>query len=154
LPDCVDYVVHVPRNLHSIEITTDDGNLRISGVQGEVKVSSQYGTVSIQNAAGNLDIQTMHALQQVHLGEISGHRSIRLQSINGSIHLSLSRKSNANLLVASASGGLSNDFGWIPQPRKYESGRDLQGKLGSGDATIDIQEVNGSITLTAESNVP
>jgi hypothetical protein len=91
----------------------------------------------------------MHATQAIRLGRIAGDRSIRLQSINGAIRLSLARSSDTTVRVISANGGLSNEFGWVPQRKQLE--RDLHAKLGSGHAQVKIQEVNGSVSLIAES---
>jgi DUF4097 and DUF4098 domain-containing protein YvlB len=149
-PDSVDYVLHVPRSIGSVDILSEDGELKISEVKADVRVSSRNGTVAIENVSGNMEITTMHAPQVIRLGRVSGHRTIRLDSVNGSIHVSLSPTSSVNLQATSASGGLSNQFGWIAQKKNYESGRKLQGKLGTGEATVEIEEVNGSITAVAE----
>lgn len=149
-PDCVDYVLHVPKNVRSIELTTDDGHVSVSGVRADLQVTSTYGTVSIENVQGNVSVATMHAPQMVRLGEISGNRAIRLQSINGNIRLFLSRTSDVNVTAVSASGALDNNFGWDVKSRKYESGSDLVGRLGKGDATVRIEEVNGSVNVAPE----
>jgi|GEM_PF-6952582 len=149
-PDSVDYVLHVPRSIGSIDILSEEGELKILEVNADVRVSSRSGTVVIENVSGNMEITTMHAPQVVRLGTISGHRAIRLGSVNGSIRVSLSRASNVKVQAASASGGLSNDFGWTVQKRSQESGRNLRGKLGTGEAVVQIEEVNGSISAIAE----
>ena len=149
-PDSVDYVLHVPRSIGSIDILSEEGELKISEVKADVRVSSRTGTVVIENVSGNMEITTMHAPQVVRLGTVSGHRTIHLDSVNGSIRVFLSRASSVNVQAASASGGLSNDFGWTVQKRSHESGRNLRGTLGTGEAMVQIEEVNGSITAVAE----
>jgi hypothetical protein len=149
-PWCVNYVIHLPRNLRLLELSTMDGDVSISGIQGNIRLSSMTGTVAIEDAMGNLDISTVHARQTLKLAAVSGRRSIRLQSVNGSIRVSLSTKSDVNVLGSTASGGFSNEFGWVPHKRQYEDGTDLRGQLGRGEATLDIQDVNGSVTIAAE----
>lgn len=149
-PGAVNFTLHVPRALASIELATGDGHVNISGVQANVRLSSMTGTVLIENSSGNLDVSTLHSRQTLRLAQVAGPRSIKLQSVNGSIQVSLSRRSDVKVAAASASGSLSNDFGWAPQGRTYESGRDLRGTLGKGDANLEISEVNGSVTITAD----
>lgn len=149
-PDSVDYMLHVPRKLRSLEILAHDGELRVTGLISDLRVASVNGVVEVENVSGNMDITTMHAPQVIRLGSISGRRTIRLESVNGSIRVSLSRASNVNLQVASANGGLSNEFGWRTEKKEYVPGRSLRGKLGTGEATLEIQEVNGSISAVAE----
>ena len=146
----VDYIVHVPRRLRTLDLSTMDGEVSIVGAQGDVKLSALTGKVTIEDAAGNLEVSTLHTKQTVRLAAVSGHRSIQLRSVNGSILISMSAKSDVNVVASSANGGFSNEFGWVPQARKYEDGKDLQGKLGTGDATLNIEDVNGSVTIAAE----
>ncbi len=149
-PDSVDYVLHVPRKMASMEVSTRDSNVSISGIQSDIQLSTLTGTVSLEGTNGNLDVSTVHARQTLRLANVAGRRSIRLQSVNGSIRVFLSPRSDVKVEAASASGGLANDFGWAPEQRQYESGRNLRGTLGRGDASLNIDEVNGSITLAAD----
>lgn len=149
-PDSVNYVLHVPRSLRSLEISSRDGNVNISNLQSNIRLFTQTGTVSLDNDSGDLDVSTLHARQTLQLANVAGHRSIRLQSVNGSIRVLLSPTSDVRVEATSASGGLANEFGWAPEGRPYESGRDLRGRLGQGNARLNIDEVNGSIALVAD----
>jgi DUF4097 and DUF4098 domain-containing protein YvlB len=147
-PDSVNYTIRVGRNVHAIEIRTDEGDVRVAGLSSDLRVFCRSGSVSIDNIGGNLEVSTLHAAQRIKLGKITGHRSIHLESVNGSIRLSLARTSDSTLQAISANGGLSNEFGWAPHRTQYH--RDLQGKLGKGEAKVEVEEVNGSVMLISE----
>lgn len=149
-PDSINYVLHIPSDLRSIDLSTNDGNLNISGIQSDVQLFSMTGTVTVENASGNLDLSTLHARQTIRLADVAGHRSIQLKSVNGSIRVLLSPNSDVKVEAASASGGLANDFGWAPEGTPFESQRTLRGTLGKGDASLNIDEVNGSITIASD----
>lgn len=149
-PDSINYIVHVPRNLRSIELSTRDGNVDVSGIQSELRLSSLTGTVAIEGVSGNVDVSTVHARQTLKLASVSGNRSIHLESVDGSVRVFLSRESDVKVVAASASGAVDNEFGWARENRPYDSSSNVRGSLGYGTANLSINEVYGSITLSAE----
>src|SRR4029077_10903035 len=71
---------------------------------------------------------------------------ISLDTVNGHVNLFIPSDSNATVKADSLNGNIANDFGLPVRKGKYV-GRDLFGKIGSGDVRIKLDSVNGGLTI-------
>jgi DUF4097 and DUF4098 domain-containing protein YvlB len=72
--------------------------------------------------------------------------SIKLDSVNGSIDLTIPSDSRAEIEASTVSGGIENDFGLHVNRHTYV-GHDLRGELGDGGPRIKLENVNGRIEI-------
>ena len=81
-------------------------------------------------------------------------QSVELNSVNGSVDLTIPSDSNAEIEASTVSGGINNDFGLHVNNHQFV-GHDLRGELGSGGTHIKLSNVNGrSKFITRRMAVP
>jgi DUF4097 and DUF4098 domain-containing protein YvlB len=69
-----------------------------------------------------------------------------LNSVNGSVELTIPSDSKAELEASTVSGGISNDFGLQVNNHQF-IGHELRGELGTGGTRIKLNNVNGRIEI-------
>src|SRR5206468_6771703 len=72
--------------------------------------------------------------------------AIDLESVNGSVLLTLPSDSSADVEASTVSGRISNDFGIQVSDHQYV-GHSLRGQLGGGGTRIKLENVNGRIEI-------
>ncbi|MGH9720087.1 MAG: hypothetical protein ACRD8O_07730, partial [Bryobacteraceae bacterium] len=72
--------------------------------------------------------------------------SVSLDSVNGSIEISMPIDTGAELEASTVHGGIHNDFG-APRSRDQLVGSSLNGRIGGGGARIRLKTVNGGIRI-------
>lgn len=143
-PAGVEYTLTVPRNARLDEIKLINGSLDIAGVGGEVRASCINGRLEAQDLAGRAELSTVNGRLVAKFGHVE-RQSIELNSVNGSVDLTIPSDSNAEVEASTVSGGLDNDFGL--HVNHHFVGHDLHGELGSGGAHIKLENVNGKIEI-------
>jgi DUF4097 and DUF4098 domain-containing protein YvlB len=144
-PAGVEYTLTVPRTVRLDEIKLINGALDVSGVGGEVNASLINGRLEAHNLAGRARLSTINGRLDARFDELAG-RSVELNSVNGSVELTIPSDSKAELEASTVSGGISNDFGLHVNNHQYV-GHDLRGELGTGGTHIKLENVNGRIAI-------
>lgn len=144
-PATVEYTLTVPRRARLDSIALINGNLDISGVAGEVRASSINGRVTARGLASEAKLSTINGRLEAFMDRL-GDQDITLDSVNGSVALTLPSDANALLRANVVHGNITNDFN-LPVRRGRYVGRDLAGQLGQGGARIKLNNVNGSIAI-------
>jgi len=143
-PAGVEYTLTVPRNARLDEIKLINGSLDIAGVGGEVRASCINGRLDAQDLAGRAELSTVNGRLVAKFGHVE-RQSIELNSVNGSVDLTIPSDSNAEVEASTVSGGINNDFGL--HVSHHFVGHDLRGELGSGGAHIKLSNVNGRVEI-------
>jgi DUF4097 and DUF4098 domain-containing protein YvlB len=144
-PASVEYTLTVPRTVRLDEIKLINGALDVSGVSGEVNASLINGRLEARNLAGRARLSTVNGQVDARFDELAGH-SVELNSVNGSVELTIPSDSKAELEASTVSGGISNDFGLHVNHHQFV-GHDLRGELGTGGTRIKLNNVNGRIAI-------
>lgn len=142
----VDYTLRVPRQARLSEIELVNGSLHIHDLRGDIEASLVNGNVEASGLAGDLDLSTVNGKLDVSFDQLDGQQSVDLDSVNGSIVLSLGSASSADVKASTVHGPIRNDFGFEVDKGEYV-GRSMHGRLGGGEASIKLNNVNGSITV-------
>ena len=79
------------------------------------------------------------------LGSSQWAESLEFQSVNGSITLDLPADLSADVDAETVNGRIDVDFPLTGNVRKTK--RELRGTIGGGGRPLDLETVNGSITL-------
>jgi DUF4097 and DUF4098 domain-containing protein YvlB len=145
-PGSVEFTVTVPRNARLDEIRLINGALDIDGVAGEVNASSVNGTVRAQRIAGDAHLSTVNGKVEATFEGLSHSRTISMNSVNGSISLSIPYDARAEFDARNVTGGIDNDFG-IPVNRSRSVGSRLHGVLKGGGTYINLNNINGPICI-------
>ena len=82
----------------------------------------------------------------VSLSALEAGQSVTLESVNGSLELSIPGYADADVEAETVHGRIKNDFG-LEAERGRWVGSSLKGTLGRGGARIELENVNGSINI-------
>lgn len=143
-PASVEYTLTVPRKARLDEIKLINGELDIAGVSGEVRASCINGRLEAHNLAGRANLSTINGHLDARFDQLAGP-FVELNSVNGSVDLTIPSDSKADVEASTVSGGISNDFG-LHVSHQFV-GHNLRGELGSGGTHIKLSNVNGGIEI-------
>jgi DUF4097 and DUF4098 domain-containing protein YvlB len=142
----VEFTVMVPRAARLDEIRLINGAVDIDGVTGEVNASSVNGPVRAQHIAGDTHLSTVNGTLEATFEKLNGAKRISMNSVNGSIVITIPFDAHAEFNARNVSGGIDNDFG-IPVARGRMAGSQLHGVLKGGGTRINLNNVNGPICI-------
>jgi DUF4097 and DUF4098 domain-containing protein YvlB len=144
-PASVEYTLTVPRTANLDQIELINGSLDLTGVAGEVRASCINGHLSAHGLQGRAKLSTVNSRVEANFDKLSGS-PIELESVNGSVLVTLPSDSSADVEASTVSGHISNDFGLQVNDHRFV-GHDLRGQLGSGTTRIRLENVNGRIEI-------
>src|SRR5579863_5959018 len=144
-PASVEYTLTVPRGVRLDEIKLINGALDVTGVSGEVHASCINGRLEAHNLSGRAELSTINGRLDARFDQLAGS-SVELNSVNGSVGLTIPSDSKAELEASTVSGNINNDFGLHVSNHRFV-GHDLRGELGSGGTHIKLANVNGRIEI-------
>jgi DUF4097 and DUF4098 domain-containing protein YvlB len=142
----VDYELTVPRGAALNEIETVNGSVTVADFSNLTRISAVNGNVKATNLRGTANLSTVNGEVFADFDRLEAGSKISLDTVNGTVNLSIPSDSNATLRADSVNGAISNDFGLPVRKGKYV-GRDLYGRLGSGEIQVKLSSVNGPLTI-------
>lgn len=145
-PASVEYTLTVPRGARIDGVELVNGSLAIEGVRGEVRASLVNGRVKANDLSGELNLSTVNGAMEVNATGLAASKGVNLNSVNGSIVLSVPSGASAQVRASTVHGPITNDFGLTVEEGQYV-GRNLTGQIGSGGPRIRLNNVNGSISI-------
>ena len=145
----VNFLVYVPYS-SSVDIETRIGNLQVSNIQGgllRAHISSE-GDITLTNV-GAANVSAENVIGDIFYdGLIQPSGIYRFNSMRGNINLRIPLSSSFKLIATAPStrsislGSFSN-----ASMRFVGTGRRVVGKVGSGSATVNVTNQQGSIAL-------
>jgi len=114
--------LHVARQA-SLVVTTSNGAIRISGVSGAMRLTTSNGEIVVKGEV---------------VPETHAHTS------NGRIDISVPRNLNAMVSAHTSNGRIRST---VEVAASRAGANFLEGKIGSGGGTLDLQTSNGSICI-------
>jgi DUF4097 and DUF4098 domain-containing protein YvlB len=148
----------------SLTAETSNGPIEAQDIEGGVEAHSSNGHIRLEHIHGAVDATTSNSGIRALLENVDG--SVRLQSSNGPIDLTLPASAqsavrahtsnngitlhlpgevNARLSADTSNGSISSDFEM--RMRGEFSKHHLEGTLGTGGPLIDLSTSNGSIRI-------
>ena len=142
----VQFRLSVPRTAVLNEIETVNGSVTVSNFVNYTKVSAVNGEVKATNLRGNANLSTVNGSVDAVFDRLETGSKISLGTVNGRVNLLIPSDSNATVKADTLNGSINNDFG-LPVRKGEYVGRDLYGKIGTGDVQIRLNSVNGGLTI-------
>lgn len=143
----VDYTIMVPFGAHLPSIEIVNGSLSIENVAGEINAELVNGEIVATGLAGDSEISSVNGSIIVKYKTITSKLNrINLETVNGRVKLSLPDNISASVNVETVHGSIKNDFG-LKAKKNMLVGHSLNGDIGSGDVSISINSVNGSVKI-------
>lgn len=142
----VQYRLQVPRGAVLDEVETVNGSVTISNMTNSTKASAVNGNVKATNLRGTARISTVNGTTEADFDSVSNTGQISLDTVNGKVLLTVPSDINATVKADSLNGQIINDFG-LPVRKGEYVGRDLYGKIGSGELRVRLNSVNGDLII-------
>jgi DUF4097 and DUF4098 domain-containing protein YvlB len=142
----VDYRLTVPRNAVLNQIETVNGSVTITNSNNLTKASTVNGQVNASNLRGTASLSTVNGTVEANFDQLQAGSRISLNTVNGQVNLTIPSDANATVKADTVNGSINNDFG-LPVRKGQYVGRDLYGRIGSGDVQIKLNSVNGGLNI-------
>jgi len=143
----VSYELEVPAHVNLDTISTVNGDVKIKAVSGLVKAETVNGSLEAVGLKGDANLETVNGSVSAEFDELGAGQRVSAEAVNGKIVLMVPANASARLEAETVNGSINaDDFGL--KPEKGFVGRDLSGEIGSGDARISLDTVNGSIRIS------
>lgn len=142
----VEFRLSVPRTAVLNEIETVNGSVTVSNFTNVTKVSAVNGNVTATNLKGTANLSTVNGHVMADFDRVDASSKINLSTVNGQVSLVVPSDVNATIKADSLNGNITNDFG-LPVRKGQYVGRDLYGRVGSGEAQIKLNSVNGPLSI-------
>jgi DUF4097 and DUF4098 domain-containing protein YvlB/uncharacterized membrane protein len=142
----VEYRLIVPQNAVLDEIETVNGTVSIKNASNVTKASAVNGEIRATNLRGAATLSTVNGTVEADFDQMQTGSRISLETVNGTVNLTIPSDANATVKADTVNGKISNDFG-LPVRKGQYVGRDMYGKIGSGDVQIKLESVNGELSV-------
>jgi DUF4097 and DUF4098 domain-containing protein YvlB len=143
----ISYKIRVPEKT-DLDLKITNGNIDVTNVEGQARLRSTNGSVEANRIRGGVDGYTVNGNVHVQLAQVTGNRSMKLKTTNGSLQLRLPSDIQVDLEASTVNGSISTEFPVTATGRL--TSRSLRGSLNGGGPLIDLHTVNGSIRIEKE----
>jgi DUF4097 and DUF4098 domain-containing protein YvlB len=147
----VQFHLWVPRGAVLDEVETVNGSVTISNFTNITKVSAVNGNVNASNIRGTANLSTVNGEVAADFDRLETGSRISLETVNGKVNLMIPSDSSATVRADSVNGSITNDFG-LPVRKGQYVGRDLYGRIGSGDVQVKLSSVNGPLNIARKND--
>ena len=142
----VEFRLWVPRTALLNEIETVNGSVTVSNFVNLTKISAVNGNVSATNLRGAAMLSTVNGEVIADFDRLETGSRISLSTVNGRVNLTIPSDANATIKADSLNGSITNGFG-LPVRKGEYVGRDMYGRVGSGEVQIKLSSVNGRLAV-------
>ncbi|MEO6587777.1 MAG: hypothetical protein ABIP06_00485 [Pyrinomonadaceae bacterium] len=142
----VEMRLNIPRTAFLDEIETVNGSVVVSNFTNYTKISAVNGSVKATNLRGTAKLSTVNGETIADFEQLKSSDKINLSTVNGRVDLTIPSNVNATVKADTVNGSIKNDFGLPVRKGKYV-GKDLYGKIGSGETEIKLNSVNGGLSI-------
>ena len=125
---------------------TVSGDLHLIGLSGELSIDSVSGEATVTgNDFREIEIGSVSGDLQIDAG-LAARATVKLESLSGDLRLTLPTLTSARVNAETFSGSISTDFE-LRVDDNDGPGKELHGKLGSGDARVHLESFSGDVDL-------
>ncbi|HEY9167144.1 MAG TPA: hypothetical protein VIS48_13390 [Candidatus Kryptonia bacterium] len=141
----VDYNIRVPKNW-TVSINNVNGSVDVQDINNSVGISQVNGTITAEDIAGSVESNLTN-------GNIYGRVTLpqngecTLSTLNGNILLAVPTSTSASVTASVLNGSVSVSN--LSLTLASSSRTSLKGTLGTGEGTISLSALNGTVELTS-----
>lgn len=140
----MNYVVRVPAGV-AIDVETVNGGVVLRGLDTPASVATVNGGIEF-DAAGAHRLETVNGQIKARLTRADWSGSLDIETVNGSVDLTLPASFAADVSGETVNGGVTSDFPITIEGRWGP--KSFRGSInGGGSRTLNIETVNGTIRL-------
>lgn len=132
-----------------------NGRAHLQTVSGNINAKSVGGRVKLETVSGDIGLDDA-PVQELETGTVSGdvrlhvtpaaHARLHLESMSGDVRLYVPGNLSAHVEASTFSGDIHTDFGKV-QTKDHGPGSNLDARVGTADADIQMQSFSGNIEL-------
>ncbi|WP_257456409.1 DUF4097 domain-containing protein [Archangium lipolyticum] len=138
-PVATHFVVKVPRD-SSLEVSSVEAPVKVSGVAGEQEVSVVSGDVSIEGSRGELEVAAVSGNVKLTPEVLA---DTEVSTVSGDVKLKLPRGAGANVEYSSVGGHFNG--------RGVSLGSSKQ-RYGNGEHDVAVSSVSGALDVQSDDN--
>jgi hypothetical protein len=139
----VHFTVKVPAGV-ALAARTVNGEVEATGLEGDVNATTVNGSIQV-STSGRAQAETVNGSIRASAGRADWSGDAAFKTVNGSITLTLPSSTSADVRAETVNGDIETDFA-LTVTGKF-SRRRLNGTIGGGGHTLEMETVNGSIHL-------
>lgn len=139
----VEFTVRVPPGVRFVGKTVN-GDVSADGLAAPVAVKTVNGDATFSTSAYG-SAQTVNGSIRGSMGNTQWNQTLKFSSVNGSISLELPADTSTDVQAKTVNGSINTDFPITVTGRVNT--RQLSGTIGGGGRSMDLETVNGSVTL-------
>lgn len=143
------YALSVPNNVRLETIELVNGDLNINGITGALEAELVNGDLKSDGATNSTHVEMVNGSMEIHFDKLDNTQKVELEAVNGNIAIYLPSDADATIDAETVSGKITNDFDLKVIKHKYV-GSEMRGKIGNGNANIQLENVNGKISVNAD----
>lgn len=115
------YEIVVPPGV-TAELQTVNGEVRVRDVDGELNLETVNGSIDARGVRRSLEAQTVNGKIETAVEALPSGASVRLQSVNGNVALTLPKDAKFDLAASTMNGTIASTF---PLPARPGEGAEL-----------------------------
>jgi DUF4097 and DUF4098 domain-containing protein YvlB len=139
----VDYTVQVPARAELRNVSGVNGQVEIAGVSGNITASTVNGETKVSDANANLKLSTVNGRVSAEMVSLDKGQNVSLEAVNGELHLAIPTNASAQIAASTINGRITSEFPSLQPKKEFPVGKNLNGTLGSGGASVKMTTVNG-----------
>jgi DUF4097 and DUF4098 domain-containing protein YvlB len=145
----VSFEVKLPRELGTVSLNSVNGGITLTDVGGQISVQTLNGGISLHDVSGIERAATTNGGIDAVLSQAAKDRPMTLETVNGSIKLTVDDEFNAMLDASTVHGKIDvdDDLDGIKTEKRIPFGATASGNLGSGGPPLKVTTTNGSIKI-------
>jgi len=146
----VDFEIKVPRSVrYNFEkLYSVSGSISVTGVTAQIRAETVSGNVDVLDVAGVVSASTVSGSVTVEIKRLDGGGDMKFQSVSGNVTVKAPANLDADVDMATISGGLKTDFPIEVVEPRYGPGRSAKGRIGAGMRNLHIRSVSGRVSLS------
>jgi hypothetical protein len=142
----VQYRLKVPKGAVLNEIGSVNGPISLSNFTNIIKASAVNGSVVATNLRGTIKLSTVNGEVKAGFDTLNPGTTLSFDTVNGKVNVEVPSDVNATIKADSLNGSIANEFG-LPVRKGKHIGRDLHGRIGTGEVQIKMSTVNGGLFI-------
>lgn len=146
----IHYEIVLPHEANLRRVATVNGNIRIEGVRGRIDAATVNGEIELSDVGGDLSTETVNGETRVDVAPDATVKRIAAKTLNGDLRITLPELPSADIVLQTMHGEIEADPSFSLTVTKIPliGGKKAVGRIGEGSASIKIETVNGTITLS------
>lgn len=139
----VAFTVQVPQGVRFVGSTVN-GDIEAEGLTADSEAKTVNGGITV-STSGLARATTVNGSIRASLGRADWDGKLNFTTVNGDVQVDLPGGANVDVEASTVNGGMDTDFPLTVSGRF--SMRSMRGKIGSGGRDLELETVNGSISL-------